>query len=232
MKAAIVKYCLLAVLLFALGSAASAGFVNPPPQYDLQRTLLWDFTVENTWGVPYAEKGGDWGIGQWACDWQNDSGALTWYDTSSRWTGRQGFIGYDNTGGSQDVTGRWQIHINNFETNNALKFVWYEVELTQWGQVDSNASFELPVGFHAYKAVSGEPTPTGDGGARMHDTWIIWPNPTWETFIWDFTVKPGGGILVDKFYVSTACVPEPSSLMALGAGLMGFGSFLVRRKRG
>ena len=232
MKAAFVRFFLSAMLLIALASAASAtvGYVNPP-QFTPQRTLFWDFS-QSDWTTPATMVGPTWDQGDWTCDDISHSSTLQWYEGPNGWTGHQGLIGCDNTNGTGTVNGSLAIHINNFPPQNPLKLVWYEVVVKQWGEgLYSEASFGLPQGYTADKVILNS-TELPEGGMVANDGWEIRPNPTWETFTWNFSVPAGGGVLVDRFYISTACVPEPSSLMALGAGLMGLGGFLVRRKRG
>lgn len=221
--------CILLMLLLAVTSAAWADYVNPP-DFTPQRTLFWEFT-QSASEDPTSVVGGTWNEGIWECDFLEDSGSLQWYASFSRWSERTGLIGFDNSDGQVSVSGSSKIHINNFPTPNPVKYIWFEVEVYQWGDVTSTASFVVPEGCTATKVEAGPPTLLPDGGFRSNDKWEIRPNPGYEEFIWSFTVGPGSGILVDKFYVSTACVPEPSAIVVLGSGLVGLIGFASKKRR-
>ena len=223
--------CILLMLLLAVTSAAWAGYTYPPP-FTPQRTLFCEFSQSAT-EDPYTQFGPTWHQGDFACDHFPQSENLQWYASSSRWPGRTGLVGRDNSTGEGSVSGYWKIHINNFPPQNPVKFIWYEVEYYRWGDVSSTPSFNVPQGFTAEKIeVECRQEQLSDGSFRANDKWEIRPNPIYEEFVWNFLVSPGSGILVDKFYISTACVvPEPSSLVALGAGLMGLGGLMMRKRR-
>lgn len=228
MKTTIAR-CIFLVLLLAVTSAAWADYVNPP-DFTPQRTLFWEFSQSATEN-PVSVAGGTWDEGQWECDFLETSGSLQWYPSSGRWAGRTGLIGYDNSNGESSASGSWKIHINNFPLPNPVKLIWFEVEVCQWGTVDSTPSFNVPEGCVVQKVGTPFEEQLAPGVFRINEKWEIRPNPGWEEFLWSFTVSAGSGILVDKFYISTACVPEPSSLIALGTGLMGLGGLIMRKRR-
>jgi hypothetical protein len=68
-------------------------------------------------------------------------------------------------------------------------------------------------------------------GERTTQYWQIKPNPWWEEITCSFYGPAGGGVYLDHFYVSTACVPEPTSILALGSGLMGLLGLRIRKRR-
>jgi len=221
--------CMILMLLLAVTSAAWADYTNPPP-FTPQRTLFCEFSQSAT-EDPYTQFGPTWHQGDFTCDHFPQSQNFQWYSSIDGWQGHSGLVGYDNTEGQGSVSGSWAIHINNFNTPNPLKLVYYEAVIYQWGDVNSVPSFVLPNGFEPEKVDAGPPVPLPDGGLLIHDTWEIRPNPDWEEFTWSFTIQPHSGIVCDRFYISTACVPEPSSLVALGAGFLGLGGLMMRKRR-
>lgn len=225
---AIVRRFVFALLIALAASAASAsvGYVNPP-DFTPQRTLFWDFS-QSGWTTPTTIAGPTWGTGEMAGD-SVASSNVNWYG-SSILTSHTGMIGYNNLSGQTPVHGSMTIHLSNYSTQNPVKYLWMEVSALQWGAVTSDGIFST-TGEYQCDRLSGTDAPQADGSMLINAKWSIRPNPSWESFTWTFDVPAGGGILVDKFYVSTACVPEPSALMALGTGLVGLIGVASRKRR-
>ncbi len=227
---ATVKYFVCAVLLVVLGSAASAsmiGYVNPPP-FEAQRTMFWDFS-QGSWQTPYTLVGPTWDTGDWTCDDVTFSSNLQWFGTNDHWAGRFGMIGLDNTNGETGQTIWFKMHINNYTTPNPVKKVWFEGTLTTWGGSEGAVIPGVPEGSSFW--VTNEHDQPVDGGILVNGLWSIHPNPTWEEITWTCYVPAGGGCLVDSVFTSTACVPEPSALVAFATGLFGLCGVVAKRRR-
>lgn len=229
MKTRFLTLSILALLLIATAAFATAPtYVNDPP-FDPQRTLLWDFS-QSGWETPQTIAGPTWGTGDMAGDSLTHSDTVQWYNTSV-WSGRQGMMGNDNSNGQSTVTGSMTIHINNYVNSNPLKRIYMEVEFLQWGTVTVEGDFFAPDGYQRQENREAfVETPLDGGAMRINQLYEIRPNPSFEEFRLNFVAAPGAGFLVDRFAVSTACVPEPSALMALGGGL-GMLGLAWRRRR-
>ena len=83
---------------------------------------------------------------------------------------------------------------------------------------------------YQYEMVDQGPDQDLNPGFRVNTLWYIMPNPSWEEVVLQAYVPAHSGALIDKVFVSTACVPEPSALMALGGGLGMLGLAWRRRK--
>lgn len=57
--------------------------------------------------------------------------------------------------------------------------------------------------------------------------WVIQPNPNWEQISFGFLQ---GQTAINKVIIDTWCVPEPGSVIALSAGLLGMFGMIRRRK--
>jgi hypothetical protein len=233
---AFVKCCVILALLAVVASGASAsvvGYVHEPP-FVPQRTMLWTFWNSQAWQTPITTVGPTWDsntqeYGDWTCDNVSVSDEVRWYDTSANWAGHQGMIGLDNSQGQIGQTVSVTFHINNYATQNALKKLWFEGSLVTWGSVMGTVDYRLPDGFSC--EVLPDYYDDLNPGQRADALWLITPNPSWEEMTWTAYVPAGGGILLDNIYVSTACVPEPSALMALGGSLAGMLGLAWRRRR-
>lgn len=234
MRTAIGRHIFCGLLIVVLASMASSAFarVAPvdyvnPPDFTPQRTLCWEFDSAS-WETPLTLAGPAWGTGEMSGDSITHSDNMQFY-TGDMWAGHYGMIGYDNTNGTEAVDGWLSIHISNFNTPNPVKYIWGEVEATQWGAVVQDGLFTGPEGAALYHIKSNDVSIPGGGRSDMK--WSIHPNPSWEVFTWTFHMPAGTGMYVDKFFLSTACVPEPSALMALGTGLVGLIGFASRKRR-
>lgn len=228
-----IQFIRLGLLLLLLAAASSAfalipGYDNPPP-FDPQRTLLWDFSASDTWETPFTAVGPTWDTGDWTCDDITYSPNLQWVDASSQWAGHQGMIGLDNTQGTDMQTMWIKFHINNFPPVNPLKKVWYEAEIITWGEAQGSDTVTSAPGYTCSE-IDHMDEDLGPG-FRIDALWYIEPNPLWEEVTLSCDILAGGGVFVDNFYVSTACVPEPSALLALGSGLLGLAGLVIRKRR-
>ncbi len=228
MKAFMKCSVLLALLVVAASSASAVvGYAHQPP-FTPQRTVFWTFGSQD-WQTPITATGPTWDTGEWTCDEVTYSSNLQWYDSNSNWVGHQGMIGLDNQTNT-DQTVWIKFHINNYTTANALKKFWTEGELITWGNVIGSVDMAVPQGYQVGDPQQG-PDEDLNPGFRINVLWNITPNPTWEELTWQAYVPAHSGVLIDKVFVSTACVPEPGSLMALGTGFMGILGLSLRRRR-
>jgi hypothetical protein len=207
-----------AVVLFALSicAAASADDLNPPPWRGLPGSTfqMWEFStpapvstpdlMNNPYGVPEAHAYP--GTGQ------------VWTDL---WGGRQGIW---------PLSGTIETYIPNTNTPNPIKRIW--VQLTWAKQVSSSTPvvWEMGSGLQGSLVNQSIIGPTGSGYPSdfwYHSTYLI-TLPFNPAFEW---VKIDGTLLVDEMVIDTQCVPEPSSLMALGGGLLALAGLVSRKRR-
>ena len=113
--------------------------------------------------------------------------------------------------------------MGNLPSPNLMKL--FHVEIIWYGNL---GGVTLGVQSEGDVQITGEGTISNVG---WHLTWMdgyIWPQPTSETFMFNFATE---GIYVDAAYIGTHCtIPEPGSMLALLAGIGGLGGLIRRRK--
>jgi len=217
-------------LLLLLMSVSSFGFVNPPENFCVsQRHLLWNFDQESTWMVPQTIKGPVWDQGDWECDEVTTEHSVPtcpmWHESYSGWAGHTGLVGIiNNTGG--EVTGKITFHVNNYENDNWEKRFWDEAVY----RFSPGCTFDVvaPPSYAVNWDTANEVL-LPEGGLRDNVYGTINPNPSWEEFVWNFTVPDGEWALIDSFEVATLCIPEPGTIMLIGCALVAMAG-VVRRK--
>ena len=109
----------------------------------------------------------------------------------------------------------WPLfHVNNFPEQNAYKDFWAEiVYYTSEGIQDDFFTMDFP-GDGSWEVLNR--TLLSTGAVRINISGQIRPNPNWEEFIFTFNIPAGEAMLLDKFIVSTLCIPEPPTLLILG----------------
>lgn len=208
---------LLCCLLSIAALATAQAYANNPP-FNPQRTIHWSFDSAQWW-IPETIVGPTWDQGDWVCDDVSPIGSpIQYFD---------GYIGVDNTAGLEYVIFDLVFHVNNYDNNNPIKYIWDEA-IYAFSYEDS---FEVivPEGYTADWDIINE-TPV-ENAIRDNMTGTIEKNPPWEEFVWHFNVAPGETAYIYDFCLSTQCVPEPSSFIVLAAGLGILGRTIIRRRK-
>ncbi|MEN6357590.1 MAG: PEP-CTERM sorting domain-containing protein [Armatimonadota bacterium] len=217
------RFCFIVVLCCLIGIIAMStaqAYTNNPP-FNPQRTLCWNFNSSN-WQKPETVIGPIWDEGEWICDdirTTGDVNSLHWYEA--------GYIGVDNTNGTGNVVVDLIFHVNNYDNNNPIKYVWDEA-VYAFPNADS-FNLVAPAGYETSWQIINKV----NSGNWLTDnlTGTIMPNPDWEEFVWHFNVAAGQTAYLDRFCVSTLCTPEPSSIVVLLGGLGVLGKMIIRRKK-
>lgn len=207
---------LLCLLLALSAGLAYAEDLTPPPwqRYQPGTTFArWEFSMPDPQPVPD--------------QFYNPYGLLntlvqpgllqSWQPV---WGGRQGVW---------PLSGTIQVTIPNSPVANPYKDIF--VQLT-WAQQAPNV-FPIirDVSSNTFASLVHQIAlgPTGESfgdGMWYYGLYQmrLYPNPSSETLIID------GAVMVDELVIDTRCVPEPSSILALGIGTIGMLG-LIRRKR-
>ncbi|MFQ3549065.1 MAG: PEP-CTERM sorting domain-containing protein [Armatimonadota bacterium] len=214
---------IISMLIYSSSYALALGDLDKfdfPPQ----RCISWNFQYDEMWTNGFANLGPNWG---WGVDEVIYDNHITWYETSTLWEGKSGFIGYDNTQGNSDVSLQLRIRINNYPDPNPLKKV--KLQMSAVGDVTAqlfgpDESFSVE-GFDEFNTYYFEPD-------------LIWiygeikPNPHYEDILIIFNVPAGQYAFIDDLNICTACiVPEPGSFLALGTGIAAIAGFVLRRNK-
>jgi len=106
------------------------------------------------------------------------------------------------------------ISVPNSPVNNPVKYVWFEMK---YKMVDMIAPDVTVKGNYGVSKTSETDIALNDGWRLMTIGWTIRPNPSMEWFT--FSLWGTGGYL-DSVSIDTLCtVPEPATMLLLGAGL-------------
>ncbi|MGC8862461.1 MAG: PEP-CTERM sorting domain-containing protein [Armatimonadota bacterium] len=201
---------LAVVLALASGAAvAQCQWQNPPPfpNGTWARDLRWHFSGAN-WQVPETHFGPTWDSPpDWTCDEIR-------IDPGLEITPMGEAIRVDNpTQGALELA----FHINNYDNCNPIKVIWVEMI---WENPNGLNAFDLrKPGFGDFVIQKWEQVgPINWSGEIVR-------NPPFEELVWMIT--PGSYVYLWDLHVRTDCVPEPTGLLALAAGL----GLLLRRRR-
>jgi hypothetical protein len=160
-------------------------------------------------------------------DWLQISLTVQCYPELQFFPSRSDFLGIANYS-LEPMQGWIRLHLDNWDRPNVQKLVWAEIEWFADAQLDFD--FQTPEGYDAsLLPVSSQQFP--DGFHLDNALLTVMPNPPWEDFYCAFTVQPGKMLLIDRLEIATICVPEPSSVLALGYGVGCVGFLFLRRKQ-
>jgi hypothetical protein len=222
------KRALIAVLLLVPAMGAQGGYVNPPPtppfipDHARARTLWWDFDGP-IWQLPVTIWGPQWDTGIFECD-EFVTTNVEWFAQPVYWPGHTNVIGTENRS-PETWTVTIRFHVNNFDCNNPDKYIWDEAVYNVGGGATLNFSVRTATGYNLGWEQILNPVSLPEGGRMDNYYAVIHPNPYWEEFVWTFVVPPGGYAYLDRFYLTTICIPEP----ATGLGIAAFALLLRRR---
>jgi hypothetical protein len=199
-------FALVIILVVLSAVAALADDLTPPSWRGQAGTTfgVWDFATNNPNPLPDAGYVYPWGLPTI----QITPGLFQSWQPN--WGGRSGVW---------PLSGQIELTIPNSPVANPEKDIW--IQLTWAEQAPGNTPsvsetrFGVPSSLVSQQAL---------GGGWFHSTYEITlhPNPDWERLLIT------GGINVDQMVIDTRCVPEPTSLLALSAGLLGL---VCKRRR-
>ncbi len=215
--------CLLFVVAAtcALAGMALADYAHQPP-FDPQRTLYWGFDSGTGWETPVTEVGPAWG--SLGTDALTTSG-FSWIDSPSDWAGKK-VLGMRNDT-NQAIEGWLDITLWNYDNQRPVKNLWLEyIRKSNTSALISLLAPGYSTSLNLVDNVSME-----NGSVRHDFSGLITPNPNSETLRWYVSLDPGEYYYLDEVRISTECIPEPGSLVALGSGLIGLAGMALRRRR-
>ncbi len=213
------KRILFALVVVCVSLSATCAFgddLYPPPWRGQPGTTYqqWQFltadqaavpdVVNNPYGAPSAQV---WpGTGQW------------WWPV---WGGRVGVW---------PLSGAIELYIPNRPNGGEYKDIWLQLTWAKQAYASVPIVSTLPQGsVELISEIDIGPTnePPPAGANWWHSTYNIriYPNPDFET------IRIDGTIMVDQIVVDTICIPEPGSLAAMFAGLVGLAGFVIRKRR-
>ncbi len=226
----------LGLLLLAASPAWCSPFVNPPESsgkpwatpFPYQRNVLWDFAVNPVGGpLPGGTPGAHYE--GWAdpilrvSDVVSLQGAMAWYETlpGSGDSTFSGVLAIDNRQGDSTLTGSATFHLDNFIRQNPLKHIWTE-SVGGLNLASAILKLVVPDGFtQTSEGPFNIATVNTDPVLVLANHWFeIRPNPSWENLLFEVSVGPGGFFALDSFHVATECIPEPSTVLLSGFGLV------------
>ncbi len=222
------KQALVLVLLLASAEWANSAYVNPPPSppfipgHERERTLFWDFDGAS-WQEPVTVEGPQWDTGIFECD-EFVATNVEWFAQPIYWPEHSNVIGAENRT-AETWTATIRFHVNNYDCNNPDKYVWDEAVYAVGGGTTLNFDIRLAPGYELATSEILNPVVLPEGGRMDNFYGVIHPNPYWEEFVWTFVVPPGGYAYLDRFYVTTLCIPEPAT--GLGIAVL---TLLLRRR--
>jgi hypothetical protein len=149
--------------------------------------------------------------------------------TSATITGGPAGLGW----GVGDGDGGWffpgagdiRFTVDNVIDNEPVKHIWLQVTHTPGLglAVDPLAGFN----FGATGSLPGPVSTISHGPTSTIFFWDMFPNPPWE----DFQLLVFGPGEIDQIVVDTISIPEPSSVVLCGIGLLTVGLVAQRRRR-
>ncbi len=216
--------CCLAAAL-CLGSAATtwADYINPPP-FVPQRTVCWNFDSDPGY-EPVVLVGPAWQSMGGGHDWAGTDpvDAWQWQETDPTWPDHTGLLVIENTG-QDPITVFLTFSLDNYPDPLEIKEVWDEAVYKLDGRDPPVDQIDFyingPGGVPFQGLVIDNQVQDAYGGYSDNAYAYMEPNPEYEEFIWELTLAPGSKFLLDRYCVSTLCVPAPGSLCLLGLGAL------------
>ena len=212
------KLFIALLLLLVCAAAGYADAIENTAPFQAQRWIYWDFNQIN-WKEPVTFSGPAWDSPGWECD----DIYIVGTDTDKlQWLPNYGAVGVINDTPTNIVLDL-VFHVNNYEKLNPEKLIWDYASYY-------NLAFDLrvPDGFKILKSETKNVIISADNVVSDNLFAEVVPNPAWEEFVWHFDVAPGESAWLDSYSIWTACVPEPTTMIILIAGIAGIA--LRRRK--